>query len=99
MGGEEGRVHIERIDAKMHEIPGMQDLFLMRRAVAKYGVGPGVADLQSPVTRIQALGRRIGSSGKARATQIADNALPKVHVAEHNELASSTARWAPASHR
>lgn len=64
----------------------------MRRAVAKYGVGPGVADLQSPVTRIQALGRRIGSAGKARATRIADNALPKVHVAEHNELASSTAR-------
>jgi len=66
MGGEAGRVHIERIDAKMHEMPGMQDLFLMRRAVAKYGVGPGVADLQSPVTRIQALGRRIGSAGEGR---------------------------------
>jgi len=75
----------------MHEMPGMQDLYLMRRAVAKYGIGPGVADLQSPGTRLQALGRWIGSSGKARASHLADTALPKVHVTEHSELVSSIA--------
>lgn len=44
MGGPEGSKHIDRIDRKMDEMPGLDGLFLVRKAVAKYGVGPGVAD-------------------------------------------------------
>jgi hypothetical protein len=44
MGGAEGAKHIERIDRKMDEMPGLAGLHLVRKAVAKYGVGPGVAD-------------------------------------------------------
>ncbi len=44
MGGPEGSKYIERIDRKLDELPGQDGLDLVRRAVAKYGVGPGVAD-------------------------------------------------------
>lgn len=44
MGGSEGAKHIERIDRKMDEMPGLGGLHLVRRAVAKFGVGPGVAE-------------------------------------------------------
>lgn len=44
MGGPEGAKHIDRIDRKMDELPGLYGLDLVRKAVARYGVGPGVAD-------------------------------------------------------
>ncbi len=91
MGGEAGAVHIERIDAKMDLMPGMEGLHLLRRSVAKYGVGPGVADIQSPAERIQAIGRRIGESGRAKASKLAGSAaaLPTGN-GDQRELASST---------
>ena len=46
MGGPEGAKHIERIDRKMDELPGLYGMDLLRKAVAKFGVGPGVAERQ-----------------------------------------------------
>jgi hypothetical protein len=57
MGGPQGADLIERIDAKMDELPGMAGLHLMRRAVAKFGVGPDAVDR---VSRWQVLKSRVG---------------------------------------
>jgi hypothetical protein len=46
MGGPEGAKHIERIDRKMDELPGLGGMNLVRKAIAKFGVGPGVAERQ-----------------------------------------------------
>jgi hypothetical protein len=57
MGGPQGADLIERIDAKMDELPGMAGMHLMRRAVAKFGVGPGAV---GHVSRWQVLKSRVG---------------------------------------
>ncbi|MGA8113482.1 MAG: ferritin-like domain-containing protein [Actinocatenispora sp.] len=61
MGGPEGAKHIDRIDRKLDELPGQGGLNLVRKAVAKYGVGPGLAD------RKQALLHRLSGLRAAAA--------------------------------
>jgi len=65
-GGDDGADQIGRIDAKMDEMPGMAGLHLVRRATAKFGVGPGVHDLRpAPIDRLRALGGRLGRTTRA----------------------------------
>ena len=57
MGGPEGLELIDRIDAKMDELPGLAGLHLVRRAVGKFGVGPAAS---TGVSRWQVLKSRVG---------------------------------------
>jgi len=65
MGGPEGAKHIERIDRKMDELPGLYGMHLVRNAVAKYGVGPGVADRQRSLLH-RLSGLRAAAAPRAR---------------------------------
>ncbi|GAA4217266.1 ferritin-like domain-containing protein [Actinocatenispora rupis] len=65
MGGPEGNKHIERIDRKMDEMPGLAGLNLVRKAVAKYGVGPGVAERRRALVH-RLTGLRAAAAPRAR---------------------------------
>lgn len=65
MGGPEGAKHIERIDRKMDELPGLSGLNLVRKAIAKFGVGPGVADRQQSLL-YRLSGLRAAAAPRAR---------------------------------
>ncbi|BCJ39116.1 hypothetical protein Athai_66190 [Actinocatenispora thailandica] len=65
LGGAEGAKHIERIDRKMDELPGLGGMDLVRRAVAKFGVGPGVAERQQSLLH-RLSGLRAAAAPRAR---------------------------------
>lgn len=88
MGGTEGSKHIERIDRKMDELPGLDGLDLVRKAVARYGVGPGVAE------RKRALLHRLAGVRNAaapRARTVAGALTRPVEVPPHGSGEQTTA--------
>lgn len=88
MGGPEGNKHIERIDRKMDEMPGLAGLDLVRKAVAKYGVGPGVAERrQSLIHRLTGL----RDAAAPRARTVAGALTRPVEVPKASGSGESTA--------
>jgi len=75
LGGPKGGVHVERIDAKMDELPGMANLHLVRNAFGRFGVGPGATS--APRIRLHALPdqvRLVGSRVQLEAGHAAGRA-------------------------
>ena len=86
MGGVEGAKHIARIDRKMDEMPGLAGLSLVRRAVARYGVGPGVAERrQRLIHRLAA----VRSAAAPRARSVAGALTQPVEVRHANGTRST----------